>query len=554
VSAPVAELLPGAQYTFCLIAHNSAGETAISSPVTFTTLPAAPMIASESVSNVESTEATLNAQIDPDGAATTFRFEYLTAARFEADGNLFGADAEKTAETALPETDVATARITGLQPGTTYHYRVVATNSLSPGGTAGPDKIFTTPIVLGSEPSQNCKNEQRRTEQPYGLKLPDCRAYEMVSPLETNGQDATDSFVYSGGPRASVSGNAVTYASRGDFADPTGDTLENQFVSSRGSEGWSTREVTPLHEPLSAETFPSYEAAAFTPELTEGVASTNASLTEQAPTEENGEFGLYVDDFATGVYQYVGQDIASMGTSTDLSHVVFGESGGVSEWVNGSVVTVSVGNKGEALNASVGTAGYFGTRNKPTRAVSSDGLRVYLTSLGAEQMYVRENPEQPQSPMNGEECTDSNDACTVEVSASQKTNGSGGGGTDPHGPQPARYWDANAEGSKVFFTSTAELTNNAYTGPEDNAANLYEYELSKEPGKTGRLTQKTARMCISSLRVASPGVRWLGNLTCTYLTTAASRSSSQRLPRTIEQPGRPAWKPTRPRWRPVGHV
>ncbi len=94
--------------------------------------------------------------------------------------------------------------------------------------------------------------------------------------------------------------------------------------------------------------------------------------------------------------------------------------------------------------------------------------------------------------MSGEACTITTDACTIDVSASQKTNGTGPGGSDPHGPQTARYWGANLEGSKVFFTSTAELTNNAYTGPKDNAENLYEYELSHEAGKPGRLTDLTA--------------------------------------------------------------
>ena len=51
-----------------------------------------------------------------------------------------------------------------------------------------------------------------------------------------------------------------------------------------------------------------------------------------------------------------------------------------------------------------------------------------------------------------------------------------------------RYCGASADGSKVFFTSNAELTNDAYTGPDDNAPNLYEYELSGEPGVPGRLT------------------------------------------------------------------
>jgi hypothetical protein len=36
--------------------------------------------------------------------------------------------------------------LTGLQPGTTYHFRVVATNATSPpGGTPGSDQTFTTP-------------------------------------------------------------------------------------------------------------------------------------------------------------------------------------------------------------------------------------------------------------------------------------------------------------------------------------------------------------------------------------------------------------------------
>lgn len=87
-------------------------------------------------------------------------------------------------------------------------------------------------------------------------------------------------------------------------------------------------------------------------------------------------------------------------------------------------------------------------------------------------MYVRINAEQPQSPMNGNECTVAADACTIEASASQRAV------PDPHAPQGARFWGASADGSRVFFTSRAELTENAYTGPEDNAPNLYEYELS----------------------------------------------------------------------------
>ena len=71
-------------------------------------------------------------------------------------------------------------------------------------------------------------------------------------------------------------------------------------------------------------------------------------------------------------------------------------------------------------------------------------------------------------------------ACTVEVSASQRSV------PDPNGPRHAFYRDASVDGSQVFFTSRAELTNDANTGTEDNAANLYEYDL-----ETGVLSDLT---------------------------------------------------------------
>jgi len=108
---------------------------------------------------------------------------------------------------------------------------------------------------------------------------------------------------------------------------------------------------------------------------------------------------------------------------------------------------------------------------------------------------VRENPEQEQSPEPAGKCTVSSDACTMVVSASQRTvldpNDLPTPG-HPYGVIPAYYRDANKEGTHVFFTSRAELTNNANTGPDDNTANLYEYELSSTPGQPGKLTDLTA--------------------------------------------------------------
>ncbi len=564
VQAPITGLQPGVAYSVCLIAHNSAGETAQSSPVTFTTPIAQPTIVSESASSVETTQATLEAQIAPDGASTSYHFEY-------GPTETYGTSTPETTIETLNATSTVKVIITGLTPGTSYHYRVLATNAESPaGGTPGPDKTLSTPATLGNE-SQSCPNEKLRSEQPYALALPDCRAYEQVSPLNANGQDATDAFLKEN-PEASVSGEAVTYASRGDFANPTGNGFENQFLSRRGPSGWTTQAITPLRQPYQTETSPSYEATTFTPELTAGVASTSASLTGEAPSgTESGEFGLYVDDFAGGSYQYLGQGFFPEGASVDLSHVVNGLGGQVGEWVDGKVVPVGVANDGEAIEAIAGGQSegpeYVPRGHDNWHAVSSDGSRVYFTSPAYArpgcggcsvpppgELYVREHVEQPQSALQtpeaeaagtltagsetvtaltpigsrpdafavgqqisgygippgatisavssgdltlsaqsavsmsdvtlkaGGECTEPAKACTVDVSASRRAI------PDNHGLQTPRYWAASADGSKVFFTSNADLTDDANTGPEDNAPNLYEYELSSEPGKPGRLT------------------------------------------------------------------
>ena len=65
------------------------------------------------------------------------------------------------------------------RPGRTYHYRVVASNEL--GTVYGPDQTFTT---LTAEQAA-CPNEQMRGG--FSGRLPDCRAYELVTPPVKSG-------------------------------------------------------------------------------------------------------------------------------------------------------------------------------------------------------------------------------------------------------------------------------------------------------------------------------------------------------------------------------
>ncbi len=183
VSANLTGLQPGTHYVFCLFARNIAGETATGTAMAFTTSPAAPTIVSGYTSKVLPTSANLGAEINPEGSETTYHFDYGTT-------SAYGLSTNESASIGADNSDhVAAVPVQGLQPGTVYHYRVVATNSQSPaGGTLGPDHAFTTSPADGQSPgpaqSEKCTNEQLRAEQPYGLGLPDCRAYEMVSPIE----------------------------------------------------------------------------------------------------------------------------------------------------------------------------------------------------------------------------------------------------------------------------------------------------------------------------------------------------------------------------------
>jgi hypothetical protein len=118
-------------------------------------------------------------------------------------------------------------------------------------------------------------------------------------------------------------------------------------------------------------------------------------------------------------------------------------------------------------------------------AVSGDGSQVLFTSPepGAVEgepgchpgeIYLREG------------------ATSVQVSASQRTNGKGELAPDPHGPRPKLYAGAAQEAGRidtVFFTSIEELTNNANTGSEDQGKDLYAYNLAKPVGE--RLTDLT---------------------------------------------------------------
>jgi hypothetical protein len=143
VATELAGLQPSATYSFCLLAHNEAGETAVSTADTFTTPAAPPAIDGESSGGVTATAATLSTVINANNQETNYKFEYSTQATGET---LEGTITELPGASPLSATfgeQTAEAKAEPLEPRTQYFYRVVATNA-SAEATSGKVETFTT--------------------------------------------------------------------------------------------------------------------------------------------------------------------------------------------------------------------------------------------------------------------------------------------------------------------------------------------------------------------------------------------------------------------------
>lgn len=131
----VSELKPGTTYHYALVATNTNGS--VTGPdETFATAPATPPIVSTGTANsIAQSIARLSATVDTNGLQTIYGFETGTEAGTYGPvagvGSLGGAT-----------TQIVTLNLEDLQPGTTYHYRITATNL--DGTVYGTDATFTT--------------------------------------------------------------------------------------------------------------------------------------------------------------------------------------------------------------------------------------------------------------------------------------------------------------------------------------------------------------------------------------------------------------------------
>jgi hypothetical protein len=382
-----------------------------------------------------------------------------------------------------------------------------------------------------------CLNEQLRAGPSAGL--PDCRAYEQVSPVEKGGFDAFTP-VYTlpaevSAVKGSAEGGAIAYQTLGAFSGPPAHLLGNAYLATRTAGGWQTSSLTPP----TLGPFPTSVDAAlagydFSADLSRVVIGVPwQALVPGAPAllenlflrGADGSYSLLttappeVPVPASCVLCYKERDIpAFAGASSDYTHVLFeaneslvagAPGGGIAnlyesdEALPGQSREVRlVGVLPDGAVPAEGSMPGAGLEDNQVNqyngggashesgdirnAISADGSRVVFSA--------KADGGIPDSAQKG--FTELYDrvrgSATIEISAPAP-------GATPANPtaEPAQFWTASAEGSLVFFTSSAELTSQSRTGvieeeiePGEITIKRFEdlYEYNVETGTLADLT------------------------------------------------------------------
>ncbi|MGH3732861.1 MAG: HlyD family efflux transporter periplasmic adaptor subunit [Acidimicrobiales bacterium] len=135
----------------CPAPNSGSGSSGQSSDIANPALGAAPSVATGSASSIGAASVDLNATINPNGAATTYYFEYGTTSAY---GLLTSTFSLASGTSSSP----VSVDVTGLSADTTYLYRVVATNSV--GSSIGSGVTFTTAQSSCSLEQQSAATDQ----------------------------------------------------------------------------------------------------------------------------------------------------------------------------------------------------------------------------------------------------------------------------------------------------------------------------------------------------------------------------------------------------------
>jgi hypothetical protein len=482
VEAKLGSLSGGTTYHERILGDNENGSNP-GEDIPFTTL--GPTVADTEAAEVGETAATLKGTVDPNGTATTYHFEYLTEATFEANSSSerwAGAIEVPPGGASVGSGSASVAisqSIEGLVPGTSYSFRIVAESSggTTEGVTEGPERGFVT-----FRPA---------------LGLPDGRRYEQATPTEKNGADSEGEV---NAVAASPDGERITFSSTAGIPGGSGAQWFPSYLASRGpgETGWSTQGILPpassgprgrvigwsedLSEVFDFATQPTGPAQllarssadasltvigtepgaptatkfAFAGESTGGRFQVFESADgEMVPGDRPGTQNVYLYDHEAGA-------LVVAGLMNDGTVPTDGAIAGPYDWY----MSGSTEEPGGALES------YY---TEATHVISSSGDRIFFTAAGTGQLYVRQNPLEPQSAIAGGACTEATKACTIRISAPEE------GVADPE--TAAAFLGASKDGRIVYFLDSGKLTSGATGG---NGFDLYRYNV-----ETGVLTDVT---------------------------------------------------------------
>lgn len=371
LSPGVVGLEPNTLYHVRLVATKAFTPPVITSELSFTTLPASPLAETTGTALRTSTTARLAGAVTPRNSATTFHFEYGD------QGPCDSSPCASTAEQSLAAgnvTRLVAESVDGLNPGTTYHYRLVADNG-NPGSPAsGDDMTVTTrtsdaPLDHGHFPG------------PPGSD----RAYEMVSPPDTSGNPIW------GGIALSSDGNRSLYKVAGGLPGSETGSLFAFYFATRTSNGWQTQSVTPPRDQLLGSTLAPVLGS---PDLSSFVVrNVNEATGESAvwrstpgqapvnldkivPPEETGYAGaLVVSENPLRVFQ-----LLQGGSGFDPDHPEAAAHENLYEITSGVPRLV-----GLLPGDIVPPCGVYGGQRRADEAVSPDGSHVFFTSNASTQ-------------------------------------------------------------------------------------------------------------------------------------------------------------------------
>ncbi len=484
------------------------GETETSPDVSFKTL-GPPTISAEQVVSATDTEAALKALVNPEGLATSCHVDYGPDTSYgqSTPGVSVGSDRGDHS---------LTIQLTGLKAGATYHWRYLCANTAVLNGGIGEGEDRTLNTYRPFAPQADCPNQGFRIGA--SAPLPDCRAYEMVSPVDKNGGDIIAGRkgignAAEGYAQVSPDGERLAYATKGSAAfgeDPPNSFVIDQYLATRDEGiGWSSEGI---HQPFGhrvKETLTGAfrEFSAFSPDLCsawvfdlQSPALNPDAQPEAANLYRRQNCGADAGSFETlttaplplegskARSSYVNRD-SVQGVSADSRHAIFwarapltadaaaGTGAQLYDRFGGALHLVSVlpGGEADPIGATVGGAGGGGLDNLEG-AVSEDGSYVYWSSVGTGsvgKIYLRRHPEQ--GIVKGE-CAKASKACTIAVSAGNN----------------AFFWAAASDGSKALYSEGQDL---------------YEFDLAEaEAGEAPRLIAHHVRNFGDDFRGGVTGV------------------------------------------------